>query len=50
MRPIHLARLLDERGGWDEARNLLAPVYSRFSESFDTPDLMNPQTLLDKLA
>ncbi len=47
---IDLARLLDERGGRDEDRNLLAPVYSRFSESFDIPDLMGPKTLLEMLA
>jgi hypothetical protein len=47
---IDLARLLDERGGRDEDRNLLAPVYSRLSESFGTPDLMDPQPLLEKLA
>jgi hypothetical protein len=50
MRPIDLARFLDERGGREEVRNLFATVYSRFSDDFDTTDPMNPQTLLDKLA
>jgi len=50
MRMVDLVILLDERGGRDEDRNFLAPVYSRLSESFDIPDLMNPQTLLEMLA
>ncbi len=50
MRLIDLVRFLDERSGRDEDRNLLAPVYNRLSESFGTPDLMDPKTLLEMLA
>ena len=32
----------------DEARTLLAPVYGRFSEGFDTPDLQEAKALLDE--
>jgi predicted ATPase len=34
-----LARLLSDQGRHTEARDLLAPVYSWFTEGFDTPDL-----------
>jgi len=32
-----------------EALNLLAPVYSWFTEGFDTKDLIEAKTLLDEL-
>jgi predicted ATPase len=41
-----LGRLL----GWDEARDLLAPVYGWFTEGFDTLDLKEAKALLDDLA
>jgi hypothetical protein len=31
------------------ARDLLAPVYGRFTEGFDTLDLKQAKTLLDEL-
>jgi predicted ATPase len=34
-----LARLWGEYGWWAEACELLAPVYSSFTEGFDTADL-----------
>jgi tetratricopeptide (TPR) repeat protein len=45
-----LAQLLGERGDRTEARTLLSAVYDRFSEGFDTLDLMEAQVLLDRLA
>jgi predicted ATPase len=44
-----LARLRRDQGRRAEARDLLAPVYGWFTEGFDTPDLKDAKTLLDKL-
>jgi class 3 adenylate cyclase/predicted ATPase len=44
-----LARLRRDQGGPAEARDLLAPVYSWFTEGFDTPDLIDAKTVLDGL-
>ena len=46
----NLARAWSKRGRPSEARDLLAPVYSWFTEGFDTPDLIDAKTLLDTLA
>ena len=45
-----LARLWAQQGRRDEGRDLLAPLYSRFTEGFDTTDLQAAKTLLDALA
>jgi class 3 adenylate cyclase len=45
-----LARLWAEQGRRSEARDLLAPVYSWFTEGFDTADLKEAKALLDQLA
>jgi predicted ATPase len=45
-----LARLWGERSRRGEARDLLAPVYGRFTEGFDTADLKKAKALLDELA
>jgi class 3 adenylate cyclase/predicted ATPase len=45
-----LARLWSEQGRRAEARDLLAPVYSWFTEGFDTADLKEAKALLDQLA
>ena len=45
-----LARLWGEQGRRTEARDLLAPVYSWFTEGFDTADLKEAKALLDQLA
>jgi predicted ATPase len=45
-----LARLWAEQGRRVEAYDLLAPVYSWFTEGFDTPDLKRAKALLDELA
>jgi predicted ATPase len=44
-----LARLWQSQGKRDEARELLEPVYSWFTEGFDTADLIDAKTLLDEL-
>jgi predicted ATPase len=43
------ARLRRDQGKRDEASELLAPVYSWFTEGFDTLDLKGAQALLDEL-
>ena len=45
-----LARLWHEHGRAAEARDLLAPIYSWFTEGFDTADLKEAKQLLDELA
>ena len=45
-----MARLWRDQGKRDEARDLLAPVYSWFTEGFDTLDLKEAKALLDELA
>src|SRR6202521_4627046 len=45
-----LARLWGEQGRRTEARDLVAPVYSWFTEGFDTADLREAKALLDQLA
>jgi predicted ATPase len=44
-----LARPRRDQGRHAEARDFLAPVYSWFTEGFDTPDVKEAQTLLDTL-
>jgi predicted ATPase len=44
------ARLWRDQGKRDEARELLAPVYSWLTEGFDTLDLKDAKALLDELA
>jgi class 3 adenylate cyclase/tetratricopeptide (TPR) repeat protein len=43
-----LARLRRRQGRGAEARELLAQVYGRFAEGFDTPDLHDARELLEK--
>jgi hypothetical protein len=45
-----LARLWQSQGKRQEAYELLAPVYSWFTEGFDTKDLLDANALLDELA
>ena len=45
-----LARLWQQQGKKEEARDLLAPVYNWFTEGFDTADLKDAKALLDQLA
>jgi tetratricopeptide (TPR) repeat protein len=45
-----LAQIWLAEGRRTEARDLLAPVYHRFTEGFDTPDLKEAKALLEELA
>jgi class 3 adenylate cyclase/tetratricopeptide (TPR) repeat protein len=45
-----LARVRREAGRGQEARQLLAPLYSWFTEGFETTDLKDAKALLDDLA
>ena len=45
-----LARLRAEQGRRDDARSILAPVYSGFTEGFDTADLREARKLLADLS
>jgi predicted ATPase len=45
---ISMARLWDNQGKRDEARDLLAPVYGWFTEGFDTHDLKEAKALLEE--
>jgi predicted ATPase len=47
---MSLARLWRDQGKRDEARELLAPVYGWFTESFDALDLKEAKALLEELA
>jgi predicted ATPase len=47
---LDLARLWRDQGKRTEARDLLAPIYSWFTEGFDTPVLQEARALLDQLA
>jgi predicted ATPase len=44
-----LAQLRRDQGRAAAARDLLAPIYSWFTEGFDTPDLKEAKALLDEL-
>ena len=44
-----LARLYHRQGRTPQARNVLAPVYRRFTEGFTTADLLAANALLDTL-
>jgi len=44
-----LARLLVSQGRREQARAMLAEIYSWFTEGFDTPDLKDAKALLDDL-
>ena len=45
-----LARLWLSRGKTTETHDLLAPIYDWFTEGFDTADLKEAKSLLDKLS
>jgi tetratricopeptide (TPR) repeat protein len=47
---MSLARLLAAQGRCNEARTMLAEIYSWFTEGFYTPDLKDAQALLEALA
>jgi predicted ATPase len=47
---MSLARLLRDTNRRDEARTMLADIYSWFTEGFDTADLKDAKALLDELS
>jgi predicted ATPase len=47
---MSLSRLWQQQGKQAEAHALLAPVYSWFTEGFDTADLKEAKVLLEALA
>ncbi len=47
---VSLGRLWRNQGKRAEARDLLGPIYSWFTEGFDAPDLKEAKALLDELA
>jgi len=47
---MSLARLWQQQGPRDQAREVLAPIYGWFTEGFDTADLQEAKALLDALA
>jgi predicted ATPase len=46
---MSLSRLWQQQGKSAEARELLAPIYSWFTEGFGTPDLHEAKVLLEDL-
>jgi predicted ATPase len=46
---MSLARLWQRQGKHRAARNMLAEIYSWFTEGFDTKDLQEAKALLEKL-
>jgi predicted ATPase len=47
---MSLARLWQQQGKRAQAYDLLAPIYSWFTEGFDTADLQDAKALLDTLS
>jgi adenylate cyclase len=45
-----LSRLLQTQGKREDARHMLAEIYARFTEGFDTADLRAARMLLDELS
>jgi class 3 adenylate cyclase/tetratricopeptide (TPR) repeat protein len=46
---VSLARLLNQQGETDRARQMLAEIYGWFTEGFDTADLKDAKALLEEL-
>jgi predicted ATPase/class 3 adenylate cyclase len=44
---VSLGRLWTKQGQPERARELLAPIYARFTEGFDCPDLVDARALLE---
>ena len=47
---VSLARLWQQQGKKDQARHMLADIYSFFTEGFDTIDLQQAKALLQELS
>jgi predicted ATPase len=46
---MSLARLWQQQGKQHEAHTMLAAIYNRFTEGFDTKDLQEAKALLEEL-
>jgi predicted ATPase len=46
---MSMARLSQNQGKPQQAREILAPIYGWFTEGFDTRDLKEAKALLDEL-
>jgi predicted ATPase len=46
---VSLARLLQQQDRTDEAHIALAAIYSKYTEGFKTPDLVDARNLLEEL-
>jgi predicted ATPase len=47
---MSLARLWQQQGKKEEARQILADVYNWFTEGFDTKDLQEAKALIEELS
>ena len=47
---LHLGRLLSRLGRRQEAVDVLAPVYGRYTEGFSRPDMVEARALLENLS
>ena len=47
---MSLARLWQQQGRMEEARQMLAEIYGWFTEGFDTADLKEAKALLEELS
>jgi predicted ATPase len=47
---MSLSRWWQSQGKWNKVRELLAPIYSWFTEGFDTADLQEAKELLEELS
>jgi len=47
---MSMARLYQNQDKQEQARSLLAQIYGRFTEGFDTADLREAKALLDGLS
>jgi len=47
---VSLCRLWQKQGRGDEAQQILAEIYTWFTEGFDTPDLQEAKALLEELS
>jgi predicted ATPase len=45
---MNLGQLFHTRGRIEDARDLLSPIYAKFTEGFDTIDLQDAKSLLHK--
>ena len=46
---LRLATVWKDAGKFEQAADLLTPIYNWFTEGFETPDLFDAKALLDEL-